>query len=164
MHANTPQKKRGDKYLCTPIYAHTCTILLVHALHYTTHTHTGTPTQPSLSLGKAGIQQSGRERGRAQRSCERQGGGGQEEREQTEEIKEVGRQNRGTILRQRGPNIQRGVSSITCIRAEDRVNGGGGNLTQIWTLTVRDIPRADRQTRKVNGGGWAPVDKEADLA
>lgn len=34
-------------------------------------THTCTPTQPSLSLGKVGIQQSGR----GQRSCKRQGGG-----------------------------------------------------------------------------------------
>lgn len=45
-------------------------------------------TQPSLSLGKAGMQQSGRERGRGQRSCERQERRGGRRKEQTEEIKE----------------------------------------------------------------------------
>lgn len=143
-----PKQKRG-----TSIYVHNHT----HAQYYwympyTTHTHSH--TDQAFPVTRQSWDTAVWEGARAQRSCERQGGGGQEEREQTEEIKEVGRQNRGTILRQRGPNIQRGVSSITCIRAEDRVNGGGGNLTQIWTLTVRDIPRADRHTDRESKRGW----------
>lgn len=72
--------------------------------------HTPKRAQPSLSLGKAGIQQSGREGGT---ELGREGGAGRggedRRREQTEEIMEGERQNGGeererTILRQRGLN------------------------------------------------------------
>lgn len=61
-----------DKYVHPRAHAQ-CTILLVHALHR----HTRTPTQPSLSLGKAGM--GAREGAEELREAGR-GGGGKEER------------------------------------------------------------------------------------
>lgn len=55
--------------------------------------HSHRPTHPCLSLGKAGMQQSGREGGEELSETGR-GGEGRRRREQTEEIKDSKRQNR----------------------------------------------------------------------